>query len=487
MRLLRYLLGAGAVAGALPGGSPVQFDTADWKPIRAASGTSQWQDGDGDTLRVRISHEPARFLADLVDLPSLRQHYRLQAEAAHGAIVSVEMVSVHGVPAVEVITKFERLPAYAFEGTLVFPFEASHCIVTIGSIERGTTGVRDAIITSHLVGRGELGLELPEKGAVGSMKGWFQDPYLEDYRGVMLHSLSDDERLDPLFPRHPLSKVRRALARVEETATLDGTARADPRLPTGLVAASRDSKGGPDRARRPLAAVSVASLYMQAGQFDVAESMLRESLLAPSGSGDSTFAETTMELARVHLLRGKSGEAVAELRRVVEMRERPTIRNRSLAESLLLLGLAYDSRSEFSEAESTLRRALSLLGPAGNETDLLRATVTLNLGRVCISQGKVADAEPLFEQSLRDFEKRDRAGGGTNTAIALNGLGLVANQREKYSNALELFEKALEIFEDAHAPDAATVLRNMSFSWQKLGNDAKAKSCLERAAKIPHM
>ena len=70
------------------------------------------------------------------------------------------------------------------------------------------TGLREAVVTSELMGSGELNLE-------GYERSWAQDPYDPSYRGAdrsVLRFMSDDPVYDERFPQHPLSKVRRVLA-----------------------------------------------------------------------------------------------------------------------------------------------------------------------------------------------------------------------------------------------------------------------------------
>ena len=219
MSWMQRLLGnesAVSTASTAPGVRSIRFDTTGWKEKQASNDAVQWRNADGDVLRAQLAAHPAPFLYDSSDLGSLREHYRREAAASQGAIVSVETVSVQGVPCVEVIKKFERLPAYAYEGVLAIGFEAARCSLTIESINQGTTGVREATVTAHLWERGELEIGEETGPEQAKVKGWFVDPYLEDYQGPVLCSLSDDERLDPLFPQHPLSKVRVVLQQLEK-------------------------------------------------------------------------------------------------------------------------------------------------------------------------------------------------------------------------------------------------------------------------------
>jgi len=79
---------------------------------------------------------------------------------------------------------------------------------TVVSGEQGTTGVREAIVTTQLMNDGKLTIE-------DYQQSWAQDPYEVTYAGVdrsALRFASDDESYDEQSPDHPLSKVRRVLA-----------------------------------------------------------------------------------------------------------------------------------------------------------------------------------------------------------------------------------------------------------------------------------
>ena len=83
------------------------------------------------------------------------------------------------------------------------------------------TGARDAYVSAKLMEEGKLEIELYEEpdssGAAGEVKGWFQDPYDPEYKGIVLRSVADDEKYDSLFPTHPLSKVRAILKQIQDS------------------------------------------------------------------------------------------------------------------------------------------------------------------------------------------------------------------------------------------------------------------------------
>jgi hypothetical protein len=102
------------------------------------------------------------------------------------------------------------------------------------AIERGVTGERDALVTAQLAERGELEIESAgAPGEPGKIKHWFQDPYDARYSGAAVYSMSDGDRLDVLFPDHPLSKSRKWLGQIQATLEMDQSTLRDMVLPLG--------------------------------------------------------------------------------------------------------------------------------------------------------------------------------------------------------------------------------------------------------------
>jgi hypothetical protein len=123
-------------------------------------------------------------------------------------LVQADVVEGADGPAVLLIDKRLFKPAFVFTGKLVVaPASKTSSVWTVVAVERGTTGVREAVITDQLFSEGKLTLESYQTS-------WAQDPYDPGYVGVdrsMLRYLSDDESYDSQFPQHSLSKVRREL------------------------------------------------------------------------------------------------------------------------------------------------------------------------------------------------------------------------------------------------------------------------------------
>ncbi len=437
-RLLGYEADRSSTARA------IRFDTEGWRSVKAHGDGLEWRDALGNRLRVCFHMKPAEHLAEAVDIGSLRAFCRRKSDGGGGAIVSVETIGIAGIRCLMAIDKYERRPAYDYVGAITIPLAGSHFAIVMNASEHGTTGVREAVVTRHLLAKGELdlsGLTSAESEGV-PIPGWCQDPYDPGYDGRVLYSLSDDARLDALFPDHPLSRIRCSFARIQHSVKFDAS--------VSVTSAPRfqvDDEVWTAPAAPRISAEAVGNLYLQVGRYDEVEKVITESLRQLERSSDAD----PMAVAR----------------------------------ESLLVGFAYENQSKLEDAETAFRRASASFEVALGENHPNTAQAINNLARALIAQGKHEEAEPLFRRALRDFETAVES--GTNTGIALNGLGLVYNARELYAEAIPCFERALEIFERVHGPtfpDVATVLRNMAFSWKRLGNMERMAEAWERAERV---
>jgi tetratricopeptide (TPR) repeat protein len=438
----------------------VQFDTEGWTLAKRRDNSVEWRNADGDTLRTSIDSNLPAVLSAPSGIGSLRSFYREEAIRRGGGIVCVEIVQAGGVRALKVINKYERPPAYGYDGTLMVPFRNAQLNVTIDSTERGATGERDAIVHFHLAEQGELEIEplaAPgEHGEMGRIKGWCQDPYDPGWQGSAIYSVSDDDRLDVLFPNHPLSKIRKYLGRVEATLIINQPILSDNLLQPGSI-----EKEGFSQPRHLLSSPTLSSLYVECGK-TVGSSLLQ--------TGRLDDAEKLLEVS------------VSELERTVGADD-PMV-----AEHLLLLGTAHYGRERYLDGESAFSRARSIFEQSLGPNDLDTARAVLHLAWVYLPLARHDEAEPLFQHALKVFNEKDAS--GSNSGVALNGLGLVRNARGLYLDAIPFFEEALKIFERVHGPDCidcARVLLNLAVSLQHTGDNRRAERALNRARRIHGM
>lgn len=174
-----------------------------------------WFDSQSNLVSLAILEtSPALPLSNQV---KLQQAVRKIAESREAGLIEVSVVKGVGSEAVSWIYKRLQKPAYIFTGMLWVSRPDGDLLWTIVAGERGTTGIREAVVTAELLDAGELTIENYEHS-------WAQDPYQPAYRGVdqsVLRFISDDECYDKRFPDHPLSTVRKILATLPDSMHIE--------------------------------------------------------------------------------------------------------------------------------------------------------------------------------------------------------------------------------------------------------------------------
>jgi hypothetical protein len=183
---------------------------------------SSWNDSDGDTITLSV----AAALADTktADVEALRMYCRQVAEDQGAGLVEASVVLGQLGPMIQIIYKQLDRPAFTFTGMQIITLPKTSLIWSVVAREKGTTGVREAVVTKSLFDQGLLTLELYEHS-------WACDPYDPHYRAVdrsVLRYMSDDASYDTQFPGHPLSKVRAVLRELSRESDL---AEVVPNLP----------------------------------------------------------------------------------------------------------------------------------------------------------------------------------------------------------------------------------------------------------------
>ena len=418
----------------------VMFDTSGFGVVRRAPGRREWRDLHEDTMVAAVEPETAADASRALDIDALRARYRAEAAACGGGIVSVDVVQAGGLAAVAVVSKFADGLAQVYEGTLVAPLRNARLTVTLRARERRTTGIREAATVGHLLSLGLLRIpDGPPTGGARRMDDLLLDPYDPAQDGSAMCSLADDERLDELFPAHPLSKVRRWLRTVAETLAIDDATRPVPALEVpGSQAESRISKRIGPRA--------IGLLYLQAGKMATAEALFAEAIAPAAGE--------------------------------------PVLHGPETADNLTLLGLAREAQGKFPEADWAMTRAHQLYQEAVGDADIRTVRAMSNRARVSLPLGRFAEAGLLFEQAMPALTAHGTSG---DVAVALNGLGLVRSAAGEHREAITFFERALERFEQAEKEqgrpisDRATVLFNLANALDAIGDDRGASTARARA------
>ena len=185
-----------------------------WSEEAPSGGMRVWRNSQGDVLSLATSDGPIG-LPTLSDEVAVQRWCRSLAESRAAGLIEVRVTSGALGTTVGLIYKRLEKPAYIFTGMLLVPSQAHVWTVVAG--ERGTTGVREAVVTTELMSAGKLTIQSYESS-------WARDPYDTSYRGAdrsVLRFVSDDESYDERFPEHPLSKIRRVLAMLPTSVQAD--------------------------------------------------------------------------------------------------------------------------------------------------------------------------------------------------------------------------------------------------------------------------
>jgi hypothetical protein len=144
---------------------------------------------------------------DLADVAAIRNYCRQFTEARNGALVEASVVQTQAGGAIQMIYKTPVGTGFQFTGLQFTPLTDATRISTVVAGETGTTGIREAVVTAHLMQEGRMTIETYKSS-------WACDPYDPAYRApsnVPLRFISDDVVYDRMFRGHPLARVRRVL------------------------------------------------------------------------------------------------------------------------------------------------------------------------------------------------------------------------------------------------------------------------------------
>lgn len=170
--------------GGSEGASPerlrvVRLTMQGWSEESSRGGLRVWRDPQGDVLSLAIP-DGSLGLPSLSDETGLQQWSRSLAESRAAGLIEVRVAVAALGAAVGLIYKRLEKPAYVFTGMLLVPSQSYVWTVVAG--ERGTTGVREAVVTAELMNAGKLTIQDYERS-------WARDPYDPGYRRVDLSVL----------------------------------------------------------------------------------------------------------------------------------------------------------------------------------------------------------------------------------------------------------------------------------------------------------
>ncbi|HEU4714549.1 MAG TPA: hypothetical protein VFS76_23495 [Pyrinomonadaceae bacterium] len=140
---------------------------------------SIWHDSDQDTITLRA----AAALVDtkIADVEALRKYCRQVAEDHRAGLVEAGVILSQPGPALQMIYKNLEGRAFTFTGVQIIALPTATLTWSVVAQERGTTGIREALVTDSLLGQGRLTVE-------GYEESWACDPYEPRYKGRSLNT-----------------------------------------------------------------------------------------------------------------------------------------------------------------------------------------------------------------------------------------------------------------------------------------------------------
>lgn len=184
----------------------VSLGTEHFEHRGITNGCRYWYTREGDGVGLYYCGLPPDLPSKQKTTDAFISHY-LARLSENGIEASIE--SVAEMPAVMALVKVAQEPAgFAYLGSYTFPFRDSSYVIKIQCEERGTTGIREAILFDRHLSNG--GTSLGNSGNIS-----------DDFS-------PDDAIYDDEFPDHPLSRCRRGLRYIKSSITFDDAVRQLP-------------------------------------------------------------------------------------------------------------------------------------------------------------------------------------------------------------------------------------------------------------------
>lgn len=198
------------------------------------------------------------------------------------------------------------------------------------------------------------------------------------------------------------------------------------------------------------------------------------------------FADTLLTLGLMDRVKGQFQEAESLWQEALSFAPRLTGKDREkVARVLSFLSVLHADRGDYSQAEAFARRALETYREMGTERFGL-AEGDVNLGVMLRTEGKYAEAEPLFRDGLAMY--RSLLGEEhPSVAYAWLHLGQLHYLEGKYAEAEEEVGKSLKIDQQKLPPGHPALASNyiaLGLILNKTGRSAEAEPKLREALQI---
>jgi CHAT domain-containing protein/Tfp pilus assembly protein PilF len=230
-----------------------------------------------------------------------------------------------------------------------------------------------------------------------------------------------------------------------------------------------------------------------AGSYDAALAEARKfeaAARARNGSQHESYAGALYLEARALYVLGKYPEAekLYKLALPIFEKAKPTAPSiRDLARTLIGLGRVYEHEGRYAEAQTTQKRALSIVESAPDSDQMVVSEAIEDLGNASYGEGRYAEAEDYYKRALAIREKGSDPISQRAVSQTLNLIANVYMRTGRFSEAEPLLKRAIDIQEKIAGPshpDVAKSLTNLAEFYRLTGRYAQAEPLQRRALDI---
>jgi hypothetical protein len=197
------------------------FDLSDCSLEEQSENHRMWVNSIGVAHKLQLDIGPIDWPFDPTDSTAGAEYYRRQCEELGGAMLSLEVTMTAGVEALRGLFKYRapnRIAMY-YVGILWLPFQECRFQINVEAIETWMTGAREAYV---FITEPDSRSNPPSDTPAVSLNS-AEEPVGQLWSAPVPEGPSDNERYDEVFPKHPLSNVRRRLTEVMATLELDAS------------------------------------------------------------------------------------------------------------------------------------------------------------------------------------------------------------------------------------------------------------------------
>ncbi|MFZ6778712.1 hypothetical protein ACO0LD_17960 [Undibacterium sp. Ji83W] len=199
--------------------SDIQFHKDNWELHEGFENDKAWYTEKRDPARIRFFDRQPDWPFDLRDEKAARDFFEAQSRSLNGVLIEIAVENIAGTECLVGVFKYKSpvpndLGMY-YVGIVWMPFEKFLFQINFESMEKGTTGMREAAV-AMIVNPAPVKSD-EEPVMLNSMEELFANLRKKPVQAVP----SDDKKYDEMFAEHPLSKVRALLDHFRNNVKID--------------------------------------------------------------------------------------------------------------------------------------------------------------------------------------------------------------------------------------------------------------------------